>query len=263
MNSTLSDEITSINAIYGNNTMRLEDRSVLVQFPYGGTAIRMHFPVDYAQVPPIVVGPVTASNDSAPGQTHMFVQRVVETLQRIFTAGQPCMYDLFDDLLSSEPSPQNPGPDDSLLQAEEVKAKRFDVEQSIAVPDWTVSEVLTERKSSFVGRALKITSPREARQFIHYFVSTDKQAAKATHNIVAWRYRDTSTSNMHHDCDDDGESAAGSRLLKLLEMLQVDEGLVVVSRYYGGVNLGPARFRLINAAARDALIRAKLVKQTK
>ena len=30
--------------------------------------------------------------------------------------------------------------------------------------------------------------------------------------------------------------------------------VVVVSRWYGGVHLGPARFHVINACARDALV---------
>lgn len=52
------------------------------------------------------------------------------------------------------------------------------------------------------------------------------------------------------DYDDDGEDAAGSRLLHLLQILDVKNTVVVVSRWYGGVKLGPARFTHINNAAR-------------
>lgn len=55
------------------------------------------------------------------------------------------------------------------------------------------------------------------------------------------------------DCDDDGESAAGARLLHLLQMTDACNVLVVVSRWFGGVMLGPARFTLINNAARGLL----------
>jgi hypothetical protein len=58
------------------------------------------------------------------------------------------------------------------------------------------------------------------------------------------------------DCDDDGESAAGGRLAHLLEILDIENVLVVVSRWYGGTLLGPDRFKLINQAARDALDKA-------
>lgn len=58
------------------------------------------------------------------------------------------------------------------------------------------------------------------------------------------------------DCDDDGETAAGGRLAHLLEILELENVLVVVSRWYGGTLLGPDRFKLINQAARDALEKA-------
>lgn len=62
------------------------------------------------------------------------------------------------------------------------------------------------------------------------------------------------------DCEDDGETHAGSRMLHLLEILQCENALVVVSRWYGGVQLGPDRFKHINNAARNVLEKAGLVK---
>lgn len=55
------------------------------------------------------------------------------------------------------------------------------------------------------------------------------------------------------DCDDDGESAAGSRLLHLLQIMDATNVVVVVSRWYGGILLGPSRFTHINNAARTLL----------
>lgn len=55
------------------------------------------------------------------------------------------------------------------------------------------------------------------------------------------------------DYDDDGESAAGGRLLKLLALVGAENVAVVVSRWFGGVLLGPARFTHINNAARQLL----------
>jgi putative IMPACT (imprinted ancient) family translation regulator len=55
------------------------------------------------------------------------------------------------------------------------------------------------------------------------------------------------------DYDDDGETQAGARLKHLLEILELDNVLVVVSRWYGGTLLGADRFKHINQAARDAL----------
>lgn len=56
------------------------------------------------------------------------------------------------------------------------------------------------------------------------------------------------------DCEDDGETAAGGRLLHLMEILNVRNVLVVVSRWYGGILLGPDRFKHINNCARNILV---------
>ena len=59
---------------------------------------------------------------------------------------------------------------------------------------------------------------------------------------------------MYQDFDDDGETAAGGRLLRQMQMMGVWDVLVVVSRWYGGVKLGPARFGIICGVAREALV---------
>ena len=53
---------------------------------------------------------------------------------------------------------------------------------------------------------------------------------------------------------DDGETAAGGRLLSLLELTGCMDVVVVVSRWYGGVLLGPDRFRIFNNVARKLLV---------
>lgn len=55
------------------------------------------------------------------------------------------------------------------------------------------------------------------------------------------------------DYDDDGETAAGARMLHLLQVADCRNVVVVVSRWFGGVLLGPSRFTYINNAARALL----------
>lgn len=43
------------------------------------------------------------------------------------------------------------------------------------------------------------------------------------------------------DNDDDGESGAGAKLAALLELMGANNVMIVVSRWYGGVHLGPDR----------------------
>jgi hypothetical protein len=119
-------------------------------------------------------------------------------------------------------------------------------------PPWIVAPAITEKKSIFLGRVASVTSPGQAKQYLHHLLATDKKAAKATHNIVAWRIHGHDGASFQ-DCDDDGETAAGGRMLHLMQLMDVWDVMVVVTRWYGGVLLGPDRFRIINNAARDAL----------
>ena len=73
--------------------------------------------------------------------------------------------------------------------------------------------------------------------------------ARATHNV--WAYRVGNAS----DNDDDGETAAGGRMAELLAVCGVDGWLCVVTRHYGGIKLGPDRFRHFKNAARELLER--------
>lgn len=42
----------------------------------------------------------------------------------------------------------------------------------------------------------------------------------------------------YHDCDDDGETAAGGRLGEILRIMGVCGVAVIVTRWYGGTKLG-------------------------
>ena len=86
----------------------------------------------------------------------------------------------------------------------------------------------------------------------------DNHIARATHNMMAYRFFDEGAGVWRSDNDEDGEDAAGGRLSMLLEMMQVRHAVVVVTRWYGGVLLGPSRFKLISNAARHALLAAGL-----
>ncbi|SPO27092.1 related to YIH1 [Ustilago trichophora] len=114
------------------------------------------------------------------------------------------------------------------------------------------TESIIERKSEFIGYAATITSPDQVPSVLSLILS-DKRVARATHPIInAWVCK-APDGIIHRDCDDDGETAAGGRLAHLLSILELENVIVVVTRWYGGVHLGPDRFKLINRAAREAL----------
>ncbi|KAJ5524500.1 hypothetical protein N7494_011150 [Penicillium frequentans] len=136
-------------------------------------------------------------------------------------------------------------------------------------PDWILSDVVTEKKSAFVARAARVSNLAQAQAYLDHLTATDKKVAVASHNISAWRIKQKkdvppgadAAETQIQDYDDDGETAAGGRLLHVMQLMDVWNVLVVVSRWYGGIHLGPARFRLINDVGRDALVKGGFVRE--
>ncbi|WWC87136.1 uncharacterized protein L201_002022 [Kwoniella dendrophila CBS 6074] len=131
-----------------------------------------------------------------------------------------------------------------------------------AVPDISKlkiysSEPIIDRRSTFIGHSVRVTDEKEIPLLIHELLN-DKKIAKAAHPAI-FAYRLVKNVGgpagkiYNTDYDDDGETAAGSRLKHLLEILELENVLVVVTRWFGGIQLGPDRFKHINQAARDAL----------
>jgi putative IMPACT (imprinted ancient) family translation regulator len=92
----------------------------------------------------------------------------------------------------------------------------------------------------------------------HYHNHNNHTHAKQ--NKFAWRLvrvvENGSSSKIiiQHDNSDDGEVAAGPRLAQLLEFRQETATLLVVSRWFGGIHLGPKRFAHITNVARELLV---------
>ena len=113
-------------------------------------------------------------------------------------------------------------------------------------------EPLTERKSTFQAHIAAVTDVADVTAVMDTLLSNNKIRA-ASHNMLAYRIEGAREGTFIQDCDDDGEAAAGGRLLHLLQMMDARNVVVVVSRWFGGILLGPARFGLINKVARELL----------
>ena len=120
-----------------------------------------------------------------------------------------------------------------------------------AISRWSHSDTIVDRKSTFQAHVALISSVEESKELMR-FLCTDNKIARATHNI--WALRIVQPNGVIiSDNDDDGETAAGGRLMHLLDMMKVENAVCVVSRWYGGILLGPARFKHINNVARKEL----------
>uniref|UniRef100_A0A8C5MSF9 Impact N-terminal domain-containing protein n=1 Tax=Leptobrachium leishanense TaxID=445787 RepID=A0A8C5MSF9_9ANUR len=121
------------------------------------------------------------------------------------------------------------------------------------VPTILHGEPISDRRSTFQAHLAPVVSPLQVKAVLNKLYENKKIAA-ATHNIYAYRIHSKKTNTFIQDCEDDGETAAGKRLLHLMQILDARDVMVVVSRWYGGVLLGPDRFKHINNCARNILV---------
>eukprot|EP00775_Hariotina_reticulata_P011907 gene11907-12051_t len=112
----------------------------------------------------------------------------------------------------------------------------------------TSGEPFTERKSTFQAHVAPVTDVDQVKAVVAVLLESNK-IRNATHNIMAYRIAAPERPGLYYqDYDDDGEAAAGGRLLHLLQVANVSNAVVVVSRWFGGVLLGPARQQLLAGA---------------
>ncbi|XP_029905485.1 protein IMPACT [Myripristis murdjan] len=121
------------------------------------------------------------------------------------------------------------------------------------VPPIKHGTTITDRRSTFQPHLAPVVTPRQVKVVLDKLYE-NKKIASATHNIYAYRIYCEDKQSFLQDCEDDGETAAGGRLLHLLQILDVRNVMVVVSRWYGGILLGPDRFKHINNCARNILV---------
>ncbi|XP_043835490.1 protein IMPACT isoform X2 [Dromiciops gliroides] len=112
---------------------------------------------------------------------------------------------------------------------------------------------ITDRRSTFQAHLAPVVFLKQVKMVLAKLYE-NKKIANATHNIYAYRIYCEDRQTFLQDCEDDGETAAGGRLLHLMQILNVRNVLVVVSRWYGGILLGPDRFKHINNCARNILV---------
>ncbi|KAH0540806.1 hypothetical protein KQX54_020052 [Cotesia glomerata] len=140
-------------------------------------------------------------------------------------------------------------------------SKKSNEEKEEKIPEIYHGDVIVDRKSSFQGHAAQVFSVHDVKNVLKKLYEI-KKIEQATHNMYAYRIV-TDNKNFAQDCEDDGESQAGSRLLHFLQIVDAKNVLVVISRWYGGIHLGPDRFRHINNAARQVLEAANLISRNK
>lgn len=277
-NEAIADELTSINSIYGEGTfVSIATNTYSLTIPsFPSITLRLEFPTDYPDAPPSILGTQSVGEGVAKGVGSRVVDVVRNVLAEVYIPGEACVFSVLEearealeeashegtlDLYHDHAAQQeeNGNKESQLLNSHGESAHDHSPSQPQSTPaigpppPWIVAPAMTEKKSVFLARCAPVSSPAQAKSYVQHLLATDKKAARATHNITAWRIRGPNETS-YQDCDDDGETAAGGRLLHLMQLMDVWDVMVVVTRWYGGVLLGPDRFRIINSAAREAMV---------
>ena len=103
--------------------------------------------------------------------------------------------------------------------------------------------IISDRGSKYAVSGGECHSPEEAKDFIRE-LCRKKKFAKATHNTWAFLQDAVPVKN------DDGESGAGMVIVRMLEREGLQNHIVVVTRWFGGKQLGGDRFRHVQNAVR-------------
>ncbi|MFC7235264.1 IMPACT family protein [Halosegnis marinus] len=114
----------------------------------------------------------------------------------------------------------------------------------------------TVRGSEFLGHVRPVESEGAAEAFV---AAVREEYADATHNVPAYRVRD---EPFREYSSDDGEpsGSAGKPALNVLQGRELENVAVVVTRYYGGTNLGVGGLvRAYGRAVKEAVDAAGVV----
>ena len=107
------------------------------------------------------------------------------------------------------------------------------------------------KKSRFIGHAARVNSQHESLEFYESIIDP-----QATHNCWAWRI------NFQVRSSDDGEpgGTAGRPILNVIERRELEDVMVVVTRYFGGIKLGVGGLvRAYSGTAAKCLDRAGVI----
>lgn len=242
----LRDELDAIEAIYPECLTRLNESMIDLKVPqHEEYVVRITFPEDYPEkeMPHILQ---VRSN----GHDDQYLETLfTEVMESTYTEGNVCIFDFCTELegiLYVEEEPEHP----------EIHNEPEDLKIDL-LEGWIVSEPVVDRGSTFIAFVRKVKSEDEAFEKLS-LLKCERKISKANHNMTAWRIQNEDNTRVQ-DCDDDGETAAGGRLLHLLTIMDVWNVIVVVSRWFGGTHIGPDRFKHINSTAREAIVKAGFI----
>lgn len=131
-------------------------------------------------------------------------------------------------------------------------------DEFLTITDTPAEGFYSEKRSKFLTFAFHVTSEEEVKQYVAEF---RKKYYDARH--VCWAYM-LGADRTDFRANDDGEpsSTAGKPILGQINKNELTDILIIVVRYYGGVNLGTSGLIVAyRTAAAEAIANAEIVSQ--
>lgn len=131
-------------------------------------------------------------------------------------------------------------------------------DEFLTITDTPAEGFYSEKRSKFLAFAFHVTSEEEVKQYVAEF---RKKYYDARH--VCWAYM-LGAERTDFRANDDGEpsSTAGKPILGQINKNELTDILIIVVRYYGGVNLGTSGLIVAyRTAAAEAIANAEIVSQ--
>lgn len=131
-------------------------------------------------------------------------------------------------------------------------------DEFLTITDTPAEGFYSEKRSKFLAFAFHVTSEEEVKQYVAEF---RKKYYEARH--VCWAYM-LGADRTDFRANDDGEpsSTAGKPILGQINKNELTDILIIVVRYYGGVNLGTSGLIVAyRTAAAEAIANAEIVSQ--
>lgn len=236
--SELDDEISAIDAIFPGSVLKATSRIYDFVIPeYEALTVQLSFPSEYPDDIPNVIQ-VFSKDPKRYADVNYIERSVTSILLQIWMKGEVCIFELFTELQAflekdgaereayeAEQRAQEIVQKQQHQQLQLQQAKQYELEFEEdnheankagidPLEGWIQSEPIIDRGSTFIAFVRPVNSVEEARDYLD-ILTTDRKIARAAHNISSWRVK-KSDGVQFQDCDDDGETAAGSRLLHLL-----------------------------------------------
>ncbi|KAI0294391.1 hypothetical protein BC826DRAFT_1012083 [Russula brevipes] len=129
------------------------------------------------------------------------------------------------------------------------------ITHKLPLPEPVATSVeIEDRQSTFLAYVFRASTPEQARNAHSHIRRVIHAKRPASHEIMAWRcmvLKEDDDFKIEEGSEDDGEQWAGGHVLKVMHSEAIMDAVVIVSRWYGGIMLGPVRFTHIQDCARE------------